>query len=291
MWKNAVEPPLLQAARLRLRNRQLFALKKFTAAKESTSYLLSSANNNTENLTKSVSNKQSRQESNNLSLEEAHRRIRKRFQAKFLPSVETTTSCASATTENIASIPKEEEWENYADKARQRIHLRFEENFLAFLGFPDTLRTAMDATDDNNCSSWGSSKAVIITSPPTKCNSHGQIVHVNQCWEELCGFSKDETIGKSLDTLGGFQSSTDPKDLAMLSKSIAKGEKTRITLQNLTKDGRIFQNYLRVVPLYDEGNEDNSVDHKRCMRRIVAYLGVLEEVKNNAAAKKRIIQV
>jgi len=283
MWKHAVEPPLLQAARLRLRNRQMLALERFAAVKPSTNPLLPTASDHTDGVF--VESNEKRQQVKNL--DAARLRIHKRFQnfqAKFPYTVGTIPSRITA------AILKEEQkvsQKNYLEMARQRIHRRFEDKFLGLPGFPSTLKAAIAATADKP-SSWGSSKAVIITSPPTKDDDHHRILRVNRCWEELCGYTQDEVVGKSLSILGDFQASTDPMDLATLSRSTAKGKKTALILKKTTKHGRVSQIYLRVVPLYSE-DDKQTYPCETDVSKIVAYLGVLEEIRCDVEGQTTVI--
>jgi PAS domain-containing protein len=280
MLKNALEPPLLNAARLRLRQREKLLLKNIAASKNKSSTSLLSSSSSSSEISKDdafVEKKMTLKEQPDY-LQAARLRIRERFRSKFPDPVSWKTTTATADDKaprQVSSKPTT----THLEDARQRIRRRVEEKVLPFVGLPTTLERAMSAS----CSSVDD-KAIVITTRPQNKQDQQWILHVNHCWEELCGFSQDEALGKTLGSLGCFQSATDPNDLATLTESIEKGERAALTLQNSTKDGRVFENYLRVVPLYSDDGKGYPRANKTS--DIVAYLGVSERrnPQNNSNA-------
>eukprot|EP00546_Thalassionema_frauenfeldii_P011590 CAMPEP_0178925460 /NCGR_PEP_ID=MMETSP0786-20121207/17928_1 /TAXON_ID=186022 /ORGANISM="Thalassionema frauenfeldii, Strain CCMP 1798" /LENGTH=159 /DNA_ID=CAMNT_0020600351 /DNA_START=163 /DNA_END=642 /DNA_ORIENTATION=+ len=111
-------------------------------------------------------------------------------------------------------------------------------------------RNMIDVLEEKN-------QAVVVTenSPPFK------IVHVNSAWEGLCGWTHEESRGKTLSILQGNE--TDPLTVTSLINYLLQGEEAGAVLTNYTKDGRRFRNHLRVGPM-DEG----------------LFVGVLQEIND-----------
>ncbi len=93
-----------------------------------------------------------------------------------------------------------------------------------------------------------------------------RVVQVSKAWEGLCGFSSEESIGKSLGALLKGPE-TDPLTVTSLLAHLLRGEEAGAILTNYTKDKRRFRNRLRVGPMV----ENSKVTH---------YVGVLQEVKD-----------
>merc|ERR1712127_1068529 len=69
-----------------------------------------------------------------------------------------------------------------------------------------------------------------------------RIVSVNPAWEKLCGFTKEESIGKTLSMLQG--PSTDKAAITALLAQMMRGEEAGMELTNYGKGGRKFTNRL-----------------------------------------------
>mmetsp|Transcript_18526 Transcript_18526/g.37851 ORF Transcript_18526/g.37851 Transcript_18526/m.37851 type:complete len:341 (+) Transcript_18526:64-1086(+) len=112
-----------------------------------------------------------------------------------------------------------------------------------------------------------SPEARVITAvdPPFKIKS------VNDAWVGLCGFTAEESLGKTLGLLQGEK--TDEGALMQLERDVLRGRgRPEATLVNYSKDGREFLNKLEVSYVKDEMTEE-----------IVGLLGVLREQKTAAA--------
>lgn len=99
-----------------------------------------------------------------------------------------------------------------------------------------------------------------------------RIVHVNEAWEGLCGFSKSEAVGNTLKMLQGPL--TESVQLAVISNRVKQKIDTSIILTNYSKNGRTFLNNLRMVPIIREDGS-GEVSH---------MLGVLEDVSKSFAS-------
>jgi len=77
-----------------------------------------------------------------------------------------------------------------------------------------------------------------------------KIVHVNQAWTQLCGYSKEEAQGLTCKILQGPRTSIDT--LRALHASLDVQRPVKVRLVNYTKSGEMFVNELSVSPLYDD---------------------------------------
>ena len=89
------------------------------------------------------------------------------------------------------------------------------------------------------------------------------IVYVNEGFEHLTGYSRDEVIGRNCRFLQGDD--RDQEGVEQLRKAIAKRESVRVELRNYRKDGSMFWNELHLTPIF-EGDE------------LKFFLGVLNDV-------------
>jgi len=106
--------------------------------------------------------------------------------------------------------------------------------------------------------------AMIVTEtrPPFR------IVAVNEAWEGLCGYTKEEAEGSTIaQLLQGPE--TDHCAATSLISQLLRGEDAATVLTNYTKSGRKFQNRVRLGPIKDDNDK---VSH---------YVGILREIKEN----------
>jgi PAS domain S-box-containing protein len=92
-----------------------------------------------------------------------------------------------------------------------------------------------------------------------------RIQHVNEAWTRLCGYSKDESHGKTLGMLQGY--STDKKAVENLVLLLKEGKSVDAVLTNYNKWGRKFHNHLTVDPVVCTQTQD-----------ITHFIGVLKEI-------------
>jgi PAS domain S-box-containing protein len=92
-----------------------------------------------------------------------------------------------------------------------------------------------------------------------------RIQHVNEAWTRLCGYSKDESHGKTLGMLQGY--STDKKAVENLVLLLKEGRSVDAVLANYNKWGRKFHNHLTVNPVVCTQTQD-----------ITHFIGVLKEI-------------
>ena len=100
------------------------------------------------------------------------------------------------------------------------------------------------------------------------------IVYANKAFEDMCGYPKEEIVGRNCRFLQG-QDRQQP-EIDKLRAAIKKGEAIEVTLRNYRKNGELFYNRLDVKPLLDDrGN-------------IVYYLGVQYDVTSQIEAQQEI---
>eukprot|EP00586_Coscinodiscus_wailesii_P022685 CAMPEP_0172491920 /NCGR_PEP_ID=MMETSP1066-20121228/22851_1 /TAXON_ID=671091 /ORGANISM="Coscinodiscus wailesii, Strain CCMP2513" /LENGTH=208 /DNA_ID=CAMNT_0013261231 /DNA_START=294 /DNA_END=917 /DNA_ORIENTATION=- len=71
-----------------------------------------------------------------------------------------------------------------------------------------------------------------------------RILHVNDAWEELCGYTAEESVGRTLGCLQGPE--TDMMTVTALLGQVMKGEEAGCEIVNYDRSGRRFWNRLRV---------------------------------------------
>lgn len=100
------------------------------------------------------------------------------------------------------------------------------------------------------------------------------IVYANKAFEEMCGYTQQEIVGRNCRFLQGTDRNQD--ELNRLRDAIRKGEPIEVTLRNYRKNGELFHNRLVVKPLFDErGN-------------VVYFLGVQYDITEQVTAQKEI---
>lgn len=107
----------------------------------------------------------------------------------------------------------------------------------------------------------GSREAIVIT----EASSPFIICEVNAAWMSLCGYSREEAVGRSFRFAQGAL--TDSFLLESISHCVHNKESGQVVLTNYKKSGQAFRNHLRLKPLrYGPSQE------------ILHYMGILEEV-------------
>jgi len=89
-------------------------------------------------------------------------------------------------------------------------------------------------------------EALVITEP----SSPYRILYVNDTWSQVCGYSSDEVIGKSLSFIQGPL--TDLAILNNMMEFVKSGTGVSSNLINYQKNGKAFHNRLRISHIYDQ---------------------------------------
>ena len=122
-------------------------------------------------------------------------------------------------------------------------------------------------------------RAIVITT----ATAPFKVVHVNEVWEGLCGFSRREALDKPIGRLLQGPATQRQVTTQLVSDLQRHPEMTHdLQLINYTKAGRKFHNHLQVGPLFSSSSSSSSmatttVDHKK----VEFLVGILEEVHDD----------
>jgi diguanylate cyclase (GGDEF)-like protein/PAS domain S-box-containing protein len=90
---------------------------------------------------------------------------------------------------------------------------------------------------------------VLITDARTAQEGGPRIVYVNDAFERVTGYSREQAIGQSPRFLQG--KNTQPAELALIAQALAKDRAVRVELINYTREGQEFWVDLDIVPVTD----------------------------------------
>lgn len=100
------------------------------------------------------------------------------------------------------------------------------------------------------------------------------IVYANKAFERLTGYSQEEIVGFNCRFLQG-----DDREQAarfQIADAIEKHQPVEVTLRNYRKDGKLFYNHLKIIPLLDR------------KQRVLYYLGVQYDITEQVDAANEI---
>jgi PAS domain S-box-containing protein len=100
------------------------------------------------------------------------------------------------------------------------------------------------------------------------CMRDQPIVHVNTAFESITGYAAAEAIGKNCRYLQG-NDRLQPQ-IAEIRAALTEGRTCSVTLRNYRRDGAMFRNELRLVPLRDDVEE------------VTHYIGLIRDVTHAA---------
>ncbi len=100
------------------------------------------------------------------------------------------------------------------------------------------------------------------------------IIYANKAFENLTGYSQDEIIGHNCRFLQGDDRNQEAR--FKIAEAMQKGEGVEVTLRNYKKDGTLFHNHLKVIPLFDKKH------------RVIYYLGVQYDITQKVNADNEI---
>lgn len=95
----------------------------------------------------------------------------------------------------------------------------------------------------------GRKDALVIT------DGHGVIVHSNDAWSALCGFTREEVLGKTNAVLQGPLTNT--SDIQRLNEKLFTGLPSKGHVVNYRKSGTAFMNDFTIIPVYSWLNQQN----------------------------------
>lgn len=100
------------------------------------------------------------------------------------------------------------------------------------------------------------------------------IIYANKAFENLTGYSQEEILGHNCRFLQGAD--RDQSARYEIAEAMKKNEGVEVTLRNYKKDGTLFHNHLKVIPLFDK------------KQRVIYYLGVQYDITQQVNADNEI---
>ncbi len=117
----------------------------------------------------------------------------------------------------------------------------------------------------------GSVNGITLSDPDKEDNP---IVYCNKAFEQITGYSKEETVGRNCRFLQGQE--RDQEELQQIRDAIKNAKPVEVTLKNFRKNGELFYNRLSITPLFD--NEGH----------LIYFLGVQYDVTEQVLARQEI---
>ena len=117
----------------------------------------------------------------------------------------------------------------------------------------------------------GSVNGITLSDPDQEDNP---IVYANKAFEQITGYSNEETVGRNCRFLQGQEK--DQEELQQIRDAIKNAKPVEVTLKNFRKNGELFYNRLSITPLFD--NEGH----------LIYFLGVQYDVTEQILAQQEI---
>jgi PAS domain S-box-containing protein len=100
------------------------------------------------------------------------------------------------------------------------------------------------------------------------------IIYANKAFERLTGYSQQEIVGRNCRILQG--NDRDQEARHQITEAMKKKQSVEVTLRNYKKDGTMFHNRLKIIPLFDK------------KKRVIYYLGVQHDITDQVNATNEI---
>jgi len=100
------------------------------------------------------------------------------------------------------------------------------------------------------------------------------IVYANKAFERLTGYSQAEIVGKNCRFLQGDD--RDQPARYQIAEAMKNHDSVEVTLRNYKKDGTLFHNRLKIIPLFDN------------KKRVIYYLGVQYDITKQVDSANEI---
>ena len=100
------------------------------------------------------------------------------------------------------------------------------------------------------------------------------IIYANKAFEKLTGYSQKDIIGRNCRFLQGPDRKQ--KERYQIAEAMKNKVPIEVTLRNYRKDGELFYNHLKIIPLFDRKGQ------------VIYYLGVQYDITYKIKAKDEI---
>lgn len=100
------------------------------------------------------------------------------------------------------------------------------------------------------------------------------IIYANKAFERLTGYSQAEIVGHNCRFLQGED--RDQPGRYEIAEAMKNKQSAEVTLRNYKKDGTLFHNRLKIIPLFDK------------KQRVIYYLGVQYDITQQVDANNEI---
>ncbi|MFB6269299.1 MAG: PAS domain-containing protein [Halobacterium sp.] len=117
------------------------------------------------------------------------------------------------------------------------------------------------------------------------------LVYVNDAYERLTGYSREDVIGRNCRLLQGPETREEP--VAEMRRAIEAEERVSVELRNYRKDGTEFWNRVDVAPVYEDGDLSHFVGFQTDVtRRVLAEQAARERalgLRDERRALRRVL--
>ncbi|MGR8930266.1 MAG: PAS domain-containing protein [Gammaproteobacteria bacterium] len=100
------------------------------------------------------------------------------------------------------------------------------------------------------------------------------IIYANRAFERLTGYSQSEIVGRNCRFLQGKD--RNQPERYQIAEAMKSQDSVEVTLRNYKKDGTLFHNHLKIIPLFDN------------KKRVIYYLGVQYDITRQVNAENEI---
>lgn len=112
---------------------------------------------------------------------------------------------------------------------------------------------------------------ISLTDPDKEDNP---LVYVNEAFEKITGYSKEEVLGKNCRLLQGDD--RNQEEAKQLREALEKRVPIEVNLRNYKKNGELFYNHLAINPVFDQNGN------------LIYFLGVQYDVTEQVLAEQEI---